>query len=86
MVDSERRQKIRESVAAPRAAAIRFRDEIDDVAKKDQLRLVLHFLDDVDGLFLDSVDPNRTATQESEWLDHAEHLLQIALKMLLSVK
>jgi hypothetical protein len=82
MVDTTRRDKIRLEVAAHRVTAIRLRDEIVDGAKKDRLLLVLHFLDDVNRYFLDSVDRTRTAAQESELLDHAESLLQFALRML----
>jgi hypothetical protein len=82
MVDTTRRDKIRAEVAAHRVTTIRLRDEIVDVSKKDRLLLVLHFLDDVNRYFLDSVDRNLTAPQESEWLGHADTLLHIALKIL----
>jgi hypothetical protein len=82
MVDTTRRDKIRLEVAGHRVTAIRLRDEIVDGAKKDRLLLVLHFLDDANRYFLDSLDRDRTASQESEWLGHAESLLHIALKIL----
>jgi predicted P-loop ATPase len=82
MIDTARREKIQAAVAAQRAMANRLRNAIADVAIRDRLRPVLHFLDDVNRYFLDSVDRTRTAAQESELLDHAESLLQFALRML----
>src|SRR5205809_6230393 len=77
MIDTARRDRLRAEVAAHRAAALGLREKIVDGTTKTLLGPVLNTLNDVDSVFLASINNDRTVEQEKWWLDWAERWLQV---------